>query len=308
MSQQTQVARVVDYHKRWIERWPTVQVASRADLHSPCRHERVLCLRSASNLSSLCLVMPGLHISLKGMLISLRPSVWTSRSRANHDHDPRLRVCASLLYEGITAFPQYYAGPRMCMPANSVLRRRRRWQRRAVTRSTSSGLVSPQVSLAYAFPARCVPVYLTSSPPEGTQRSLQENLYLPAYAHVRAEVLSTSSQHCNPPPACAVLCRLLELLTALHSLQLHVTHPMHSGLKELVVVQQGKSVSRQCGRSRQSASCRRPGLIRHPRGVGLGYYRRAGYLLDGARHVVEKCGGEFPSTARELQRIPGALG
>ena len=43
-------------------------------------------------------------------------------------------------------------------------------------------------------------------------------------------------------------------------------------------------------------------------GAGLGYYRRAGYLLDGARHVMEKCGGEFPSTARELQRIPGALG
>ena len=39
--------------------------------------------------------------------------------------------------------------------------------------------------------------------------------------------------------------------------------------------------------------------------AGLGYYRRAGYLLDGARHVVNNCGGVFPSTARELQRIPG---
>jgi len=41
-------------------------------------------------------------------------------------------------------------------------------------------------------------------------------------------------------------------------------------------------------------------------GAGLGYYRRAGYLLDGARHVVERCGGALPATARELQRIPGA--
>lgn len=41
-------------------------------------------------------------------------------------------------------------------------------------------------------------------------------------------------------------------------------------------------------------------------GAGLGYYRRAGYLLDGARHVVERCGGALPTTTKELQRIPGA--
>lgn len=67
MSQQTQVARVVAYHKRWIARWPTVQVASPAYLHSPCRHERILCLRSASNYSSLCLVTPSPCLVMPGL-------------------------------------------------------------------------------------------------------------------------------------------------------------------------------------------------------------------------------------------------
>ncbi|GIL53085.1 hypothetical protein Vafri_8774 [Volvox africanus] len=39
--------------------------------------------------------------------------------------------------------------------------------------------------------------------------------------------------------------------------------------------------------------------------AGLGYYRRARYLLDGARFVVEKLGGRFPRTATELVKIPG---
>ncbi|GFR49464.1 hypothetical protein Agub_g11524, partial [Astrephomene gubernaculifera] len=39
--------------------------------------------------------------------------------------------------------------------------------------------------------------------------------------------------------------------------------------------------------------------------AGLGYYRRARYLLEGARFVVEKLGGEFPTTAAELLKIPG---
>ena len=41
--------------------------------------------------------------------------------------------------------------------------------------------------------------------------------------------------------------------------------------------------------------------------AGLGYYRRAKYLLDGARYVEEQLGGTFPSTSKELQQIPGAL-
>lgn len=40
--------------------------------------------------------------------------------------------------------------------------------------------------------------------------------------------------------------------------------------------------------------------------AGLGYYRRARYLLDGAKYIVGECGGAFPTTAKELQAIPGA--
>eukprot|EP00798_Chlamydomonas_sp_ICE-L_P005522 gene5522-4155_t len=39
--------------------------------------------------------------------------------------------------------------------------------------------------------------------------------------------------------------------------------------------------------------------------AGLGYYRRARYLLDGAKFVMEKLGGLFPPTASELLQVPG---
>jgi A/G-specific adenine glycosylase len=39
--------------------------------------------------------------------------------------------------------------------------------------------------------------------------------------------------------------------------------------------------------------------------AGLGYYRRAKYLLDGAKYVVAEMGGTFPRTAEELRKIPG---
>jgi A/G-specific adenine glycosylase len=38
---------------------------------------------------------------------------------------------------------------------------------------------------------------------------------------------------------------------------------------------------------------------------GLGYYRRARMLHDGARHVVEMHGGRIPAEVEELRRIPG---
>lgn len=39
--------------------------------------------------------------------------------------------------------------------------------------------------------------------------------------------------------------------------------------------------------------------------AGLGYYRRAKYLHDGAKHVEGQLGGTFPTTSKELQKIPG---
>ncbi len=39
--------------------------------------------------------------------------------------------------------------------------------------------------------------------------------------------------------------------------------------------------------------------------AGLGYYRRARYLLQGARHVCDSLGGVFPTTSAALQTIPG---
>ncbi|CAD7703813.1 unnamed protein product [Ostreobium quekettii] len=39
--------------------------------------------------------------------------------------------------------------------------------------------------------------------------------------------------------------------------------------------------------------------------AGLGYYRRAAFLLKGAKHLVDELGGAFPETANELKRIPG---
>ena len=39
--------------------------------------------------------------------------------------------------------------------------------------------------------------------------------------------------------------------------------------------------------------------------AGLGYYRRARFLLAGARYVVDDLGGQFPTCAAELRKIPG---
>ncbi len=38
---------------------------------------------------------------------------------------------------------------------------------------------------------------------------------------------------------------------------------------------------------------------------GLGYYRRAKFLHDGAKHVVEQLDGVIPNTAKALQALPG---
>lgn len=39
--------------------------------------------------------------------------------------------------------------------------------------------------------------------------------------------------------------------------------------------------------------------------AGLGYYRRARYLLEGAQYVQNTLSGQMPLTAAELQKIPG---
>lgn len=39
--------------------------------------------------------------------------------------------------------------------------------------------------------------------------------------------------------------------------------------------------------------------------AGLGYYRRARFLLEGAKYVAKDLDGRFPRTAKELQKIPG---
>lgn len=39
--------------------------------------------------------------------------------------------------------------------------------------------------------------------------------------------------------------------------------------------------------------------------AGLGYYRRARYLLEGAKEIVEKQGGVFPETLENLKKVPG---
>lgn len=39
--------------------------------------------------------------------------------------------------------------------------------------------------------------------------------------------------------------------------------------------------------------------------TGLGYYRRARYLLEGAKYVVNELGGKFPEDASGLGKIPG---
>lgn len=39
--------------------------------------------------------------------------------------------------------------------------------------------------------------------------------------------------------------------------------------------------------------------------AGLGFYRRARYLHQGAKYVVEELNGELPSTPKELSKIAG---
>lgn len=39
--------------------------------------------------------------------------------------------------------------------------------------------------------------------------------------------------------------------------------------------------------------------------AGLGYYRRARFLLNGAKYIVNDLDGHFPQTAQELMKIPG---
>ena len=39
--------------------------------------------------------------------------------------------------------------------------------------------------------------------------------------------------------------------------------------------------------------------------AGLGYYRRARYLYEGAKYVVERLNGHFPESVAELKKLPG---
>lgn len=39
--------------------------------------------------------------------------------------------------------------------------------------------------------------------------------------------------------------------------------------------------------------------------AGLGYYRRARYLLEGAKYIMDELDGVFPDSSAELQKIPG---
>ncbi|GAQ86466.1 putative A/G-specific adenine DNA glycosylase [Klebsormidium nitens] len=39
--------------------------------------------------------------------------------------------------------------------------------------------------------------------------------------------------------------------------------------------------------------------------AGLGYYRRARFLLEGAKYIMSTLGGRFPSTVPELLKVPG---
>jgi len=41
--------------------------------------------------------------------------------------------------------------------------------------------------------------------------------------------------------------------------------------------------------------------------AGLGYYRRARLLLEGAQHIQTVLSGQMPLTATELQKIPGKV-
>lgn len=39
--------------------------------------------------------------------------------------------------------------------------------------------------------------------------------------------------------------------------------------------------------------------------AGLGYYRRARFLLEGAKYITSTLGGRFPSTVPDLLKVPG---
>jgi A/G-specific adenine glycosylase len=39
--------------------------------------------------------------------------------------------------------------------------------------------------------------------------------------------------------------------------------------------------------------------------AGLGYYRRAKFLHEGAKMIVKELEGKLPQTAKELEKIPG---
>ena len=39
--------------------------------------------------------------------------------------------------------------------------------------------------------------------------------------------------------------------------------------------------------------------------AGLGYYRRAKYLHNGAQYVVNSCSGKLPTTVAGLLKVPG---
>jgi A/G-specific adenine glycosylase len=39
--------------------------------------------------------------------------------------------------------------------------------------------------------------------------------------------------------------------------------------------------------------------------AGLGYYRRARFLLEGAKYITSELGGRFPRSVSELLKVPG---
>lgn len=59
-----------------------------------------------------------------------------------------------------------------------------------------------------------------------------------------------------------------------------------------------------CGRRRDAAPCARQQDV-NALWAGLGYYRRARMLRDGAAKVVEAHRGELPSDIAALKSIPG---
>ena len=63
MSQQTQVSRVVEYHQRWIARWPTVQVRALCCSCVICWNLNIKLLHVASSLEGLILFI-SVHLDL----------------------------------------------------------------------------------------------------------------------------------------------------------------------------------------------------------------------------------------------------